>query len=278
MLPHANQTIAFIGGGNMARSLIGGLIANGWKADRIWVADHDAKQLESLNSKFPVHTSEDNDKVASVADVLVLAVKPQVLHAACQRLVNTVQSRKPLVVSIAAGVRQPDIATWLGGDIDVVRAMPNTPALVQSGATALFAPKGLSETRRAIAESIMRAVGLTLWVADEAQMDAVTALSGSGPAYIFLVIEAMEEAGVELGLSAETSRLLALQTAFGAAKMALESSETPATLRQRVTSPGGTTERALGVFEDAGLRALFERALTAARNRSQELADMLGRQ
>ncbi|MCB1737663.1 MAG: pyrroline-5-carboxylate reductase [Gammaproteobacteria bacterium] len=278
LLPHTDRTIAFIGGGNMARSLIGGLIANGWSANNIWVSDNNAQQLESLNSKFPVHTSEDNEEVASAADVLVLAVKPQVLHAACQRLAATVQSKRPLVVSIAAGVRQPDIVKWLGGEVDVVRAMPNTPALVQSGATALFAAHGLSEQRRALAESVMRAVGLTLWVRDESLMDAVTALSGSGPAYIFLVIEAMEAAGVELGLDAETARLLALQTAFGAAKMALESSETPATLRQRVTSPGGTTERALGVFEDAGLLALFERALTAARNRSEELADMLGQQ
>ncbi|MCB1736231.1 MAG: pyrroline-5-carboxylate reductase [Gammaproteobacteria bacterium] len=278
LLPHTDQAIAFIGGGNMARSLIGGLIANGWAAENIWVADNNAQQLESLNSKFPVHTSEDNEKVAAAADVLVLSVKPQVLHAACQRLAAIVQARRPLVISIAAGVRQPDIMKWLGGNVDVVRAMPNTPALVQSGATALFAAEGLSKSRRALAESVMRAVGLTLWVRDEHLMDAVTALSGSGPAYIFLVIEAMEAAGVELGLDAETARLLALQTAFGAAKMALESSEVPATLRQRVTSPGGTTERALGVFEDAGLMALFERALTAARNRSRELADMLGQQ
>ncbi len=278
LLPPTDKTIAFIGGGNMARSLIGGLIANGWPADKIWVADNDAKQLESLNNNFPVHTSEDNEQVTMKADVLVLAVKPQALHDACTRINAPVQIKKPLIVSIAAGVRQPDIQRWLGGRVNVVRTMPNTPSLVQSGASALYTDKTVPAEQRALAESVLRAVGLTLWVDEESQLDAVTALSGSGPAYQFLIMEVMEEAGINLGLPAETARLLALQTAFGAAKMALESSDPPSVLRQRVTSPGGTTERALNVFEEKGLRQTFDAALQAAHDRSIELADLLGQQ
>lgn len=276
MLPPRDKTIAFIGGGNMARSLIGGLIANGWPSERIWVADSNPDQLQALNASFPVHTTDDNNHAAQQADVLVLAVKPQVLHDVCQRLTGAVQARCPLVISIAAGVRQSDIVRWLDGHDRVVRTMPNTPALVQSGATALFGTAGLDDNLKGLAESVMRAVGLTLWVESDAQLDTVTALSGSGPAYLFLVMEAMQEAAVALGLDAENARLLALQTAFGAAKMALESSDGPAVLRERVTSPGGTTERALEVFEEEGLRASFEKAMTAARDRSVELADMLG--
>ena len=268
--------LSFIGGGNMARSLIGGLIADQWPADRIQATDPNAEQRNRLAASFDIRTGSDNSVAVSTADVVVLAVKPQVMQSVAKDIAAAVQQKQPLVISIAAGIRATDLERWLGGQVALVRCMPNTPALVQSGATALFANTRVSAAQRDLAESILRAVGLTLWLDDEALMDAVTALSGSGPAYFFLMLEALQAAGEQLGLPADAARLLALQTAFGAAKMALESEEDPATLRQRVTSPGGTTERALKTLEDGGLRELMARALTAARDRSRELADQLG--
>jgi len=273
-----NTPIAFIGGGNMARSLIGGLIADGGDPDVIWAADPSEEQRQILRSRFAVHTSADNHQVAAQAQVLVLAVKPQLLREVAISLAETVRQHKPLVISIAAGVRHGNLRAWLGEDAAIVRSMPNTPALVSSGATALFADERVSNQQRQLAESILRAVGLTVWVKDETLLDTVTALSGSGPAYFFLVMEALEEAGVQLGLDPDTARLLTLQTAFGAAKMALESAEHAATLRARVTSPGGTTERALAVLQAGNLKALFASALQAARDRSHELGDLLGGQ
>ncbi len=271
-----NTPLAFIGAGNMARSLIGGLIADGWDPACISVSDADPGQLDATRRLFSTQSAADNTAAAAAAEIVVLAVKPQVMHQVAAEIGATVRERRPLVISIAAGIRATDLQRWLGGDCALVRCMPNTPALVQSGATAMYATPGVSEDQKALAENIMRAVGLSLWVTDEGLMDAVTALSGSGPAYFFLVIEAMEEAGRDLGLDEKTARLLALQTAFGAAKMALESPDDPALLRQRVTSPGGTTERALAVLEDGGLRTLFRDALTAARDRSRELAEQFG--
>ena len=271
-----NKQLAFIGAGNMARSLIGGLIADGWDPAAISVADPDKEQLATLAALFQVHTDPDNHKVAENSDVVILAVKPQVMRVVARNLAASVQQHQPLVISIAAGIRATDLERWLGGNCPLVRCMPNTPALVQSGITALFCNPHVSTEQKDLAETVMRAVGLALWVDDEDLMDAVTALSGSGPAYIFLIIEAMQEAGEELGLEEKTARLLALQTAFGAAKMALESRDDAATLRQRVTSPGGTTERALAVLENGGLRNLFNDALRAARDRSRELAQQLG--
>jgi pyrroline-5-carboxylate reductase len=181
-----------------------------------------------------------------------------------------------LIISIAAGVREQFLQQWLGGEVSLVRTMPNTPAMIQAGATVLHAGPAVNEEQRNLAESIMRSVGLTRWVDEEDELDAVTALSGSGPAYFFLVMEAMEAAGVELGLDAETARLLTMQTALGAARMAMESRDSPALLRERVTSPGGTTESALQTFEDGDLRGLIKRALGSAHTRSKELSDLLG--
>ncbi len=271
-----NTNIAFIGGGNMARSLIGGLIADGCDPEALWVSDPSAEQRQTLRGRFAVHTGTDNDEIAGQGAVVVLAVKPQVLHQVAVALARTVQARQPLVISIVAGVRETDLRAWLGGNVALVRCMPNTPALVSSGATALFGNPRVSEEQRQLAESILRAVGLTVWVPDEALLDAVTALSGSGPAYFFLVMEAMEKAGVDLGLSPDIARLLTLQTAFGAAKMALESTESAATLRARVTSPGGTTERAIEVLREGKLEDLFASALEAASHRSRQLGDLLG--
>jgi pyrroline-5-carboxylate reductase len=268
--------LAFIGAGNMARSLIGGLIADGWNPASISVSDPDSGQLATLTDHFQVHTSTDNRSVVENSEVVVIAVKPQVIQEVAEDISATVQKQAPLVISIAAGIRSTDLQRWLGGKCALVRCMPNTPALVQSGATALYPNEPVSKEQKDLAETILRAVGLALWVEDEALMDAVTALSGSGPAYFFLIIEALQETGTALGLDEKTARLLALQTAFGAAKMALESSEDASLLRQHVTSPGGTTEKALAVLEAGGIKALFNDALTAARDRSRELAKQLG--
>ncbi len=271
-----DHTLSFIGGGNMAHSLIGGLIADGWPATRIHVADTSAEQRSHLAERFAVHTHADNSTAIAAADVVVLAVKPQVMHSVASGISAVVQQRQPLIISIAAGIRSSDLDRWLGGQTALVRCMPNTPALVQSGATALVANSRVSDAQRDLAESILRAVGIAQWLDDEQLMDAVTALSGSGPAYYFLIMEAMQAAAQELGLPEQTAQLLTLQTAFGAAKMALESNEDAATLRRRVTSPGGTTERALQTLEDGQLRGLISSALRAARDRSRELADQLG--
>lgn len=272
-----NTTIAFIGGGNMARSLIGGLLADGVSPQQLRVSDVNPPQLEQLHAQFGVATFTDNAVAARGAQVVLLAVKPQVARVVALELGAALGPQRPLVISIIAGLRSSDLARWLGFDAAIVRTMPNTPALVQAGATAMHASPHVDAAQRALAESILRAVGLTLWVDTEAQLDAVTALSGSGPAYFFLVMELMERAGITLGLPPQTARLLTLQTAFGAAKMALESSEDAVTLRRRVTSPGGTTEAALKIFAERGLEHVFNDALTAAQHRSQEMADLLGR-
>lgn len=274
----STPNISFIGAGNMARSLISGLIADGRDPATIWISDRNDDQRLLLEQQFHLHATASNIEAAENSDIVILAVKPQVMQTVCQELRDTVQQKRPLVVSIAAGIRELDINRWLGGDVAIVRAMPNTPSLIKTGATALFANSRVSSAQRNNAETILRAVGLALWIEDEALMRAVTALSGSGPAYFFLFIEAMEEAARDLGLADETARLLALQTAFGATKMALESPENCATLRRRVTSPGGTTEQAILTFENNGLRALVAKALSAAANRSDELAQELGAQ
>lgn len=270
------RTIGFIGGGNMATSLLGGLISGDCPAGNIWVAEPDAGRREALADKYGINTTADNSELVTSTDAVVLAVKPQVLREVCLGIAEARQAHTPLIMSVAAGIRVADIDRWLGGNCAIVRTMPNTPALVRSGATALFANDRVSNDQRELAEGIMRSVGLTLWLDQESQMDAVTALSGSGPAYIFLVIELMQQAGVRLGLPEESARLLAVQTAFGAAKMALESPDESTTLRARVTSPGGTTERAIAILEQGGIRELFDRALEGARDRSAELAVQLG--
>ncbi|RFA31198.1 pyrroline-5-carboxylate reductase [Alkalilimnicola ehrlichii] len=270
--------IVFIGGGNMARSLVGGLIADAYPADAIHVTDPDKQRLSQLGADFGVHVGDDNIAAAKQADAIVLAVKPQMLRQVAEALAPCVQARKPLVISIAAGVRESDLSRWLGAGVPVVRTMPNTPALVQTGATALYANRHVSDDQRDLAESLLRAAGLTQWLDDEQLMDAVTAISGSGPAYFFLLIEMLEQAGEKLGLPAETARLLTLQTALGAAKMALESEEDAAVLRQRVTSPGGTTERAISTLEQGDIRTLIDDAVRAAAQRAAELGKILGEQ
>jgi len=276
--PMTDFRLAFIGGGNMAGSLIGGLIADGWRPDRIRVADPDNRQTDRLQQRFHIATAPDNRTAVEQADAVVLAVKPQVIRSVAMDLGTAIAAQRPLVISIAAGIDATALRSWLGKDTAIVRAMPNTPALVQSGATALYANPATSEEQRNLAESVLRAVGLTIWIDNEELMDAVTALSGSGPAYFFLFMEALQQAGIRLGLPADTARLLTLQTAFGAAKMALESSDDAATLRRRVTSPGGTTECALAYLQQQGFEASVLGALQAAAQRSRELATEFGRQ
>lgn len=272
------NTIAFIGGGNMARSLIGGLLADGYPAERIWVSDPQADNLEAMKGQYAVNTTDDNRHAASQAEAVIFAVKPQVIKAVAEPLGAILRKRRSLVISIAAGVREPDIRRWLGGEIPIVRTMPNTPALVQTGATALFANQWVTPEQKDLAESLLRSAGVTLWLEDESLMDAVTGVSGSGPAYFFLLMELIEESGVALGLPRETAKLLTLQTALGAAKMALESPEDAQTLRRRVTSPNGTTERALSILENGGIRDLVSSAVRAAAARARELGDELGGQ
>ena len=269
-------TISFIGGGNMAASLIGGLIADGRDPASIYVSDVDTAKRETLAEAFRVQTSSDNEEAVSLASAVVFAVKPQVMAQVVKGVAVAGKAHRPLFVSVAAGVREADILRWLGFDAAIVRSMPNTPALVGSGATALFANAFTTSEQQSLAESVLRAVGLTLWVDDEDLLDAVTALSGSGPAYFFLLMESMERAGIALGLSKDHARVLTIQTAFGAAKMALESSDAPATLRTRVASPGGTTERALDTLMAGGMEHLIHEALHAAHDRSVELGKEFG--
>lgn len=272
----STPTIAFIGAGNMASSIIGGLVAKGFSASSIIASDPSEDSLARLRAVAPVRTVTDNRQAVAAADVLVLAVKPQVMRTVLQDLATTAQDSQPLVISIAAGIEIDSIDRWLGGNMAIVRCMPNTPALVQSGATALFANDRVSAEQRQQADTILRAVGIALWVNDESSLDAVTAVSGSGPAYFFLLMEAMQNAGTQLGLSADAARQLTLQTALGAAQMAIGADVDVAELRRRVTSPNGTTERALGVFEQGGFRQLCNQALAACRDRSVELARELG--
>ena len=260
----------------MATSLVGGMVAEGTPPDTIWVTDTVEDKLVSLQERFQVRTSSDNRLAVSRADTVVLAVKPQTMEEAIGTFAETAAEQRPLIVSIAAGVRESAIHKWLGYDAAIVRTMPNTPALVGEGATALFANDMVSAAERSRAEGILSAVGLTLWVESETQLDAVTAVSGSGPAYYFLLMELMEKAGEELGLDREVARQLTLQTALGAAKIAIAGEDPPATLRERVTSPGGTTEQALLTFADGDMEALVKTALTAARDRSIELGNLLG--
>jgi pyrroline-5-carboxylate reductase len=268
--------IAFIGGGNMARSIIGGLVAGGHPADRIAVADPSAEQRERLEREHEVTTSADGSAVTAAADVVVLAVKPQIMADVARGLTAAVADARPLVVSVAAGIREDALARWLDYDGPIVRCMPNTPALIQCGMSALHANAAVTADQREMAETLLAATGDVVWVDAEADLDIVTAISGSGPAYYFAFMEAMEQAALARGLPADTARHLVLGTALGAARMARESGDDPGTLRANVTSRGGTTAAGLAAFEAGGLATLVDNAVDAARQRSIELGDELG--
>ncbi len=272
----SDPPLAFIGAGNMASAIIGGLVAKGYASDKIWAADPAQDCLQRLKSKTEINVTTDNNAAIAEAEVVVLAVKPQVMAQIARQIQSSIQRSKPLIISIAAGITISSLQRWLGDKIAIVRCMPNTPALVQSGASALFANCQVTEQQGVWANELLQAVGLTCWVDSEDQLDAVTALSGSGPAYFFLVMEAMIKAAESMGLSTQLAQQLTLQTASGATKMAQVSDVDVAELRRRVTSPGGTTEAALGVFEQGSLGELFEKALQAAERRSRELALELG--
>jgi pyrroline-5-carboxylate reductase len=266
-----DTTIGFIGAGNMATALIEGLLAQGLQAGQLWASDADASKLPAFAAKG-VQTTSDNMAVITACDVVVLAVKPQIMGQVLAGLKPALGAKACLLVSIAAGIRIDTLVQGTQPNQAVVRCMPNTPALVLAGATGLFANAAVSAEQKQLAGALMDAVGTSCWLDNEDQLDAVTALSGSGPAYFFLLMEAMQHAGVELGLSPEVARKLCLQTAFGAAKLALNSDVDVAELRRRVTSPGGTTEAAIKQFEAEELRAIVARALGKAAARSKELS------
>jgi len=268
-----NETVAFIGAGNMARSLIVGLIAAGADPGRIRASDPAPDQRERL-ATLGVTGYAENDRAVAGATVVVLAVKPQAMQSVAEAL--HLEGR-PLVISIAAGVPLSALRGWLPPGTPLVRCMPNTPALLGAGITGLYGDASLSQEHRTVADGILAAAGTTVWVPREALLDAVTAVSGSGPAYFFYLMEAMVDAGVALGLDVETARLLTLETAWGAARMAREGNDPPDRLRANVTSPGGTTERALSILDAAGAREALERAIAGAAQRARELAEGFGR-
>ncbi|AHZ70928.1 MULTISPECIES: pyrroline-5-carboxylate reductase [Pseudomonas] len=267
--------IAFIGAGNMAASLIGGLRAKGLDAAQIRASDPGAETRAKVQAEHGVEVFADNADAIQDADVVVLAVKPQAMKAVCEAIRPSLKPNQ-LVVSIAAGITCASMNNWLGAQ-PIVRCMPNTPALLRQGVSGLFATAEVNAEQRQQAEELLSAVGIALWLNEEQQLDAVTAVSGSGPAYFFLLIEAMTAAGVKLGLPADIAAQLTVQTALGAAHMAVASDVDAAELRRRVTSPAGTTEAAIKSFQAGGFEALVEKALGAAAHRSAEMAEQLGR-
>jgi len=267
--------IAFLGGGNMASALIGGLIAKGSDARSISVIEMSPATREKLGARYPVHLSTAPDAAMQGADVLVLAVKPQDMQAAVAPLAGRLAGK--LVVSVAAGIRIKDLARWLGGHAKIIRCMPNTPALIGAGIAGLYAPPGASGAEKRRAERILGAVGKVVWVKDEALLDPVTAVSASGPAYVFWFIEQLAAAGTALGLEPGAAAQLALETVLGSAKLAAAAKESPSVLRERVTSRGGTTAAALKVFEEEALAERFKRAIEAASRRGAEMGELLGK-
>ncbi len=270
-----STTIGFIGAGNMAYAIISGLINNGTSAEQIKISDTDEALLSLRKSEFNLEVFTDNIELASQCDVVILAVKPQALSSVCHQLKGTIE-KTSLVISIAAGVRAHDIDRWLGGNQAIVRTMPNTPALLNQGITGLFANEFVSQPQKELATDILKSVGESLWVEKEDMLDAVTALSGSGPAYFFLMIESMTKAGVALGLEEDTAQQLSIQTALGASMMASISKDPPRQLRAQVTSPNGTTQAAIESFQDQDFEVIIAHAMRAAFNRASELAAELG--
>lgn len=262
--------VAFMGAGNMAQAIISGLLEDGFDAADIWAADPQESQLVQLKS-LGVHTTSDNRAAASTVDVIIISVKPDVVELLAREVASVTSGK--LFISVAAGITSGSLTSWLGNPA-VIRCMPNTPSLVRKGMTGLFASSSVNDEQRQTADAILSAIGETLWFDEERSLDAVTAISGSGPAYFFYVIEVMQLAAQAQGLSPEDSRQLVLQTALGAAEMALQSSDPVGELRLKVTSPGGTTAAALAVLKERGLESIFADAISAARKRSEELSSL----
>ena len=271
-----NKTvIGFIGAGNMAYALIKGLLNNGFNANQINISDPNEELLLNRESELKVTTYSDNTSLLSNSDVIFFAVKPQVLSSVCLELKGVVKS-KHLFVSIVAGIRSSDINRWLGGNFALIRTMPNTPALFQSGVTGLFANEVVDNEQKSLVESILSSVGECFWVNEEKLIDAITAISGSGPAYFFLLMESMKQAGMALGLDEETANSLSIQTAYGASLMANKTGKDSRTLRTEVTSPNGTTQSAIESFQDQNFEGIVANATRAAYDRARELSNELG--
>ena len=271
-----NKTvIGFIGAGNMAYALIKGLLNNGFDANQINISDPNEELLQSRESELEVTTYSDNTSLLSNSDIIFFSVKPQVLSSVCLELKGVVKS-KHLFVSIVAGIRSSDINRWLGGNFALIRTMPNTPALFQTGVTGLFANELVNNEQKSLVSSILSSVGECFWVDEEKLIDAITAISGSGPAYFFLLMQSMTQAGMALGLDEETANSLSIQTAYGASLMANKTGKDSRTLRAEVTSPNGTTQSAIESFQDQNFEGIVANATRAAYDRARELSNELG--
>jgi pyrroline-5-carboxylate reductase len=269
-----NTKVGLIGGGNMGRAIAGGLLRGGMHATNLMVAEPLPEQCDLLRKElYGIMVTEENETVAAAAETLLFAVKPQILKPVCENLTEVVQHSRPLIMSIAAGPRIDDIDQWLGGGLSVVRVMPNQPALIDQGISALFANQQTDESGRDMAEKIMTAVGQVVWLDSESKMDAVTAVSGTGPSYFYLLIDCMIEAGIKAGIDSETARTLAVETARGATSLAAAETESMSSLIERVRSPGGTTTAAFELLDAADVRGIFAAAINAAERRAAELAN-----
>ena len=269
-----DNKIAFIGGGNMARAIAGGLLRGGMHATNIFISEPREEQCEKLRKEFyGTYVSTDNKAVSNAAEIILFAVKPQILKSVCHELRETIQKTKPLIISIAAGPSIKDIDQWLGGNMAIVRVMPNQPAMIDQGVSAMFANSLTQRENCLLAEKIMSAVGKALWLEKESQMDAVTAISGTGPAYFYLLIDIMIKAAIENGMNPEISRMLAVETARGASALSASSPESMTSMIERVRSPGGTTMAALEYLDSKEARKIFSKAIDVARERAKELAE-----
>jgi len=272
-----NSKIAFIGGGNMAASIIAGLIEDGFNPDDIWVANPGQEKRDRLKANFGIHVTPDNHEAAQHCDVVIFSVKPQILPEVAKDLAADIAAKKPLVISLAAGILLDSLTRWLGSDVAIARVMPNTPALLGCGATGLYANALVSEFQREITESIFRSVGIVVWAKTEAEFDVIMVLASSGPGYMYLILDTMQQKAIELGLSAEDAKLLTLQQALGSAKVAFESAEDLDTLKQQMALEGGVTEQALKTLEAGGLSSLIGDAMEAALRRSKEIEEEFGK-
>lgn len=265
------KKLAFIGAGNMATSLIGGLISKGYDSKNIWASNPDTKKLSELEQKFAINVTENNITAAEHANVIILCVKPDKIKAVCAELVEIIQKQKPLIISIAASITTPTLEKWLTSSVAIVRCMPNTPSLVNAGASGLYANSAATTEQKNQAESILRAVGIVVWVDDEKLIDTITVLSGSGPAYFFYLMEVLQDTAMKLGLPRDMAQLLTIQTALGSAKMAMETQANITQLRELVTSKGGTTESAFNILKKADLPKYFYEALKQAQQHTSSI-------
>ncbi len=270
------KKISFIGAGNMASAIFKGMLANGYPADLITATGPDQTALSALSDELGIQTTTHNIDAVAKSDVVVLAVKPQIMKQVCNELAEQALHSRPLIISVAAGLHASTLDQWLGGGHAIVRCMPNTPSLVKAGASGLYAIPGVTQEQRDFTDQLLSGIGLVEWVAEEAMLDIVTAISGSGPAYFFMVFEMMQKAAIELGMPEDAARRLILQTGLGAVKMAQETGEEFAQLKRNVMSPKGTTERAIHTFEGEGIEALFLKAMKACADRADEMSREMG--